>query len=238
VLAAVVVLLCAAEAYSMLQRCGFRPATLLGLTATGGLMFAAYWRGEPALPLIAVLAFAATMVWYLLGISDARPLANVAVTTMTILWVGVLGSFAALLLRAPHGKGLYLGAVVVTVAADIAAYFGGRRWGRHALAPKVSPGKTIEGLAAGAVAAIVAGLVFGHWVTPWGGFYHGLLLGVAVAILAPIGDLFESLIKRDLEVKDSGTVLAGHGGLLDRFDSLLLVLPATYYLADYLHIVR
>jgi phosphatidate cytidylyltransferase len=238
VLGAVVVLLCAAEAYSMLQRCGFRPATLLGLTATGGLMFAAYWRGEPAVPLVTALAFAATMIWYLLGIVEARPLANVAVTSMTILWVGLLGSFAALLLRVPHGKGLFLGAVVVTVASDIVAYFAGRRWGRHALAPTISPSKTVEGLVAGAVAALVVGIVVGESVSPWGGLAHGLLLGVAVAIFAPVGDLFESLIKRDLEVKDSGTVLAGHGGLLDRFDSVLLVLPVTYYLADYLHLLK
>ena len=238
VLAAVVVLLCAAEAYSMLQRCGFRPATLLGLAATGGLMFAAYWRGEPALPLVTVLAFAAIMVWYLLGITDARPLANVAVSSMTVVWVGLLGSFAALMLRTPHGKGLFLGAVLVTVAADIVAYFGGRRWGKRALAPKVSPGKTVEGLLAGAVGAVVVGLIVGEWVRPWGGLSHGLLLGVAVAVFAPVGDLFESLIKRDLDIKDSGTVLAGHGGLLDRFDSVLLVLPAAYYLADYLHILK
>jgi phosphatidate cytidylyltransferase len=238
VLTAVVVLFCAAEAYGILQRCGFRPATLLGLTATGGLVFASYWRGEPAVPLVLALAFTATMIWYILGIVEARPLANVAVTSMTIVWVGVLGSFAALMLRVPHGKGLFLGAVVVTVASDIVAYFAGRQFGHRPLAPSISPGKTIEGFVAGALAAVVVGIIIGKEITPWGGIKHGLLLGLVVAIFAPIGDLFESLIKRDLEVKDSGTALAGHGGLLDRFDSLLLVLPAVYYLADYLHLVR
>src|SRR6202035_220898 len=116
VLAAAIVVAAAAEAYGMLQRSGFRPATLLGLVSTFGLVFGAYWKGVEALPLAVVLVFAGSMMWYLLRIVEARPLANVAVTTMTFVWVGVLGSFAALMLRAHHGKGLLLGPVVVAVA--------------------------------------------------------------------------------------------------------------------------
>lgn len=232
------VVLAAAEVFGILQRCGFRPATLLGLASTAGFMFAAYWKGGPALPLIAALTFAAIMVWYLLGIVDARPLANVAVTAMAVLWVGLFGSFAALMLRAPNGRGLFLGVVAVTVAFDIVSFFAGRQFGRRLLAPSVSPGKTVEGLVAGVIAALVIGLVIGKTLTPWGGIRHGLELGVVVAVLAPVGDLFESLIKRDLSVKDSGTVLAGHGGLLDRIDSLLLVLPAAYYLVSYVGILK
>jgi phosphatidate cytidylyltransferase len=85
---------------------------------------------------------------------------------------------------------------------------------------------------AGGVAALVVGAIVGSQVTPWGGIKHGLLLGLVVAIVAPVGDLFESMIKRDLAVKDSGSALPGHGGLLDRFDSLLVVLPAAYFLAS------
>jgi phosphatidate cytidylyltransferase len=96
----------------------------------------------------------------------------------------------------------------------------------------VSPGKTVEGVVAGGIAALVAGAIVGSKLTPWGGVRHGLELGLVVAILAPVGDLFESMIKRDLSVKDSGTALPGHGGLLDRFDSLLIVLPAAYYLVS------
>lgn len=238
VLATAVVVAAAIEVYGMLQHSGFRPATLLGLVATVGLMFGAYWRGVGALPLVIGLVFVASMLWYLLGIVEARPLANVAVTLTAFAWVGVLGSFAALLLRAHHGNGLFLGAVVPAVVADIVAYFVGRRMGSRPLAPRISPTKTLEGAIGGGVAAVIVGIIIGHSVSPWGGVKHGLLLGIVVAVLAPIGDLFESMIKRDLDVKDSGSLLSGHGGVLDRFDSVLLVLPAAYYLASYFGVVR
>jgi phosphatidate cytidylyltransferase len=230
VLSAAVLLACAVEVFGMVQRRGFKPATLLGLVATVGVVFAAYWRGTEALPLVTAVVFVATMCWYLFGVVEARPLANVSATLMAFLWVGLLGSFAALLLRAPHGRGLFLGAVLPVVAADIVAYLAGSRVGTRLLAPSISPGKTVEGVLAGGLAALVVGAIVGSQITPWGGVKHGLELGLVVAILSPVGDLFESMIKRDLSVKDSGSALPGHGGLLDRFDSLLIVLPAAYYL--------
>jgi phosphatidate cytidylyltransferase len=230
VLSAAVLLACAIEVFGMVQRRGFKPATLLGLVATVGVVFAAYWRGTEALPLVTAVMFVATMCWYLFGVVEARPLANVSATLMAYLWVGLLGSFGALLLRAPHGRGLFLGAVLPVVAADIVAYLAGSRVGTRPLAPTISPGKTVEGVLAGGLAALVVGAIVGSQITPWGGVKHGLELGLVVAVLSPIGDLFESMIKRDLSVKDSGSALPGHGGLLDRFDSLLIVLPAAYYL--------
>lgn len=238
VLATVVITAAAAEAYGMLQRSGFRPATLLGLVGTVGVCLGAYWKGLEALPLVTVLVFGGAMLWYLLRIVEARPLANVAVTAMTFVWVAVLGSYAALMLRAHHGKGLFLGAVVVAVAADIAAFLVGRWIGNKPMAPEISPGKTVEGFIGGLVAAVIVGAIVGKELTPWGGTKHGLLLGVIVGLIAPAGDLFESMIKRDLGVKDSGSLLAGHGGLLDRFDSLLVVLPAAFYVATLFSIVR
>jgi phosphatidate cytidylyltransferase len=238
VLSAAVVVAAAAEAYGMLQRSGFRPATLLGLVATLGLVFGAYWKGIEALPLAVVLVFAGSMMWYLLRIVEARPLANVAVTTTAFVWVGVLGSYSALMLRGHHGKGVLLGAVVVAIAADIAAFVAGRWIGSRPMAASISPGKTVEGFVGGLIAALIVGAIIGKELTPWGGLRHGLELGLVVGLVAPAGDLFESMIKRDLGVKDSGSTLPGHGGLLDRFDSILLVLPAAYYLAWIFGIVK
>ncbi|MGH9077463.1 MAG: phosphatidate cytidylyltransferase, partial [Acidimicrobiales bacterium] len=228
----------AAEGYGMLQRAGFRPATLLGLVSSVAVVFAAYWKGIDALPLVVFLSFAASMLWYLLGIVEARPLANVAVTNLMFVWVGVLGSFGALMLRAHDGRGLFLGAIITTVGADIAAFAVGRQVGNRQMAPAVSPGKTWEGAAAGLVGALVVGAVVGKTVAPWGGIKHGLVLGLLIGVIGPIGDLAESMVKRDLGIKDSGKVLPGHGGLLDRFDSILLILPAAYYLASYSHILK
>jgi phosphatidate cytidylyltransferase len=238
VLAAAVVVAAAAEAYGMLQRSGFRPATLLGLVGTAGVVFASYWKGVEAIPLVTVLVFAGAMMWYLLRIVEARPLANVAVTTMGFVWIGVLGSYSALMLRAAHGKGLFLGAVLVAVAADVGAFLVGRWIGSRPMAASISPAKTIEGFVGGLVAAIIVGAIVGKEITPWGGMKHGLLLGLVAGLVAAAGDLFESMIKRDLGIKDSAGTLMGHGGLLDRFDSLLLVLPASYYLATLFHIVK
>lgn len=235
-LSTVVLLGCAFEAFSMLQRAGFRPATIVGAVGTGGAVLAAYWRGPASLPVVFVVTLAASLVWYLTGVVEARPVVNIAVTVMAFAWVGILGAFAGLILQAPDGKRIFLGAVVPAVIADAAAWFTGSRFGAHPLAPSISPAKTWEGVIGGAVAAIVAGAVLGAEVSPWD-LRHGLELGVVIAIAGPIGDLVQSMVKRDLRLKDSGSVLPGHGGLLDRFDSLLFVLPATYYLATVLHLV-
>jgi phosphatidate cytidylyltransferase len=239
VLSAAVVTACALELYNLMQHRGFRPATLLGLCATVAVMFANYWRGEQAIPLVLVLVFVTSMLWYMLGVVEARPVINVALTVMAFVWVGVFGSYASLLLRVHHGKGLLMLPVLVTVVADIVAYFAGSAFGSRPLAAAVSPGKTWEGVVAGAGAAIIASLLISKiFLSNTWTLKHALLVGIIVAIFAPIGDLCESMVKRDLHLKDSGTLLPGHGGLLDRFDALLFVLPATYYLAQYLRLLR
>jgi phosphatidate cytidylyltransferase len=235
-LSALAVLGCALEAFAMLQRAGFRPATLVGALGAVGAVLAAYWRGTSALPVLFVVVLGASLVWYLVRVVEARPVVNVAVTVFGFAWVGALGSFAGLLLHAPYGKRLFLAAVIPTAVADMAAWFAGSQFGSHQLAPHTSPGKTWEGFVAGGVSALVAGALIGKYLSPWGGIVHGLELGLTVAIVAPLGDLVQSMVKRDLRLKDSGNLLPGHGGLLDRFDSLLFVLPATYFLVAVLHL--
>jgi phosphatidate cytidylyltransferase len=126
--------------------------------------------------------------------------------------------------------------VICAVGCDVASYVGGRTFGRTPLLSRVSPNKTVEGFIAGAVASVALGGVVGSMLSPWSvkGIGAGIVLGMIVAITAPIGDLIESSIKRDLGVKDLGTFLPGHGGFLDRFDGVLFALPLAWYWAEHL----
>jgi phosphatidate cytidylyltransferase len=240
ILATAVITLCAAEAYGNLRRSGRHPATLLGLVATVGVVVAAYSKGPSAIPLVTVLLLCGTMLWYLIGVESGPAVDGISSTVFVFVWVGVLGAFAALLLAPSqfpdrHGVAFFAGAVVASVLDDVGALVAGRWFGRHKLAPEVSPKKTWEGLIGGSVIAIVGStFIVGHihpWTTP-----KALLLGVVIAVVGPVGDLCESLIKRDLNLKDMGSVLPGHGGVLDRFDALLFALPATYFLVRLVHL--
>jgi phosphatidate cytidylyltransferase len=240
VLSTVVVVLAAAEAYAAFRRAGSHPATLLGLVATGAVMVAAYTKGVSALPLVLVLLIVTSMVWYLVGAERGSPVAGISATVLGFAWVGLLGSFAGLLLAPSqypdrHGVAFLFGAAVATVGADVGALVIGGWRGRHPLAPKVSPHKTWEGLVGGTLLAVAASAGITGSVHPWTPG-KAAILGLVVAVLAPVGDLCESLIKRDLGLKDMGSLLPGHGGILDRVDGLLFVLPATYYLVRVLHL--
>jgi phosphatidate cytidylyltransferase len=167
------------------------------------------------------------------GLSHVRPSATASfgVTVLGVVWVGVGIGFLLLVRDVPeHGFWAVMAVLFAVFAADTAAFFVGRSLGRHKLAPAISPGKTWEGLVGGVVAAMVAAFVI---------LYNDrdeflsipemLLLGGAVAIASVLGDLFESAVKRDLGIKDSGTLLGGHGGMLDRLDALLWAGPAAFY---------
>jgi phosphatidate cytidylyltransferase len=240
VLATVVVALAAAECYAALRRRDRRPATLLGLVATVAIMVAAYAKGLAALPLVLVLVVTTAFVWHLVGAERGSTVEGVSSTLFGFLWVGLLGSFAALMLAPSifphrHGIAFLLGAIVATIGADVGALVIGTWLGRHHLAPEVSPNKTWEGLIGGAVVAVALSAAVTGQVHPWT-VPKAALLGLVVAAVAPIGDLCESLVKRDLGLKDMGSILPGHGGVLDRVDALLFVLPATFYLVRVLNL--
>ena len=167
------------------------------------------------------------------GLSHVRPSATASfgVTLLGVVWVGGGIGFLLLVRDIPDNGFWAVMAVLFTVfAADTAAFFVGRSLGRHRMAPAISPAKTWEGFAGGVVAAMVVAFVVlyndrDEFLT----IPEMLLLGAVVALAAVFGDLFESAVKRDLEVKDSGRLLGGHGGMLDRLDALLWAGPAAYY---------
>src|SRR5262249_46702840 len=182
------------------------------------------------------LTAAFALLWYLAGAGgDDSPVLGVASTMLVVGYVVVLGSFAALMLGAPSGVGLLWGAVLTAVAYDVGAFFVGRSLGTRPMS-NTSPNKTFEGLAGGWIAAVLAAVVIMGHISPWSdiGIGQKAMFGLVAAVAATLGDLCESLLKRDLGIKDMGTLLPGHGGVLDRFDALLFVLPATYYAAIWL----
>jgi len=237
----VVVLLASAEAFAAFRRGQQHPATLLGLVAALSLMVETYNKGVAALPLVLVMLVAATFIWFLANVEPgADPVAGVTSTIFVFVWVAGFGSFAALLLCPSlfpdrHGIAFLLAAILTTVAADVASLLVGSAFGSHPMAPSVSPNKTWEGFVGGAVAAVVVAVVVVHFIHPWT-ISKALVLGIVVAIVAPLGDLSQSMIKRHLGLKDMGRLLPGHGGILDRVDGLLFVLPATYFVVKAMHL--
>lgn len=227
----------AVEFFDKVREQGYQPATLVGIVAVAGLPLAGYWRGDGALALVMVLAVAATLLWYMVsGGLESNPAPNTAITLLGVAWIGLLGAFAALILRQPFGVETLVIAVAGTVAYDVGGLFVGSAAGKTQMAAWISPNKTVEGLVGGMIAAILA-VVLLHYagMQPWDKeLTQAIWLGVAIAIAAPIGDFAESMLKRNLGIKDFGTLLPGHGGALDRIDAMLFVAPATYYLTQVL----
>jgi len=233
-----VIVMAAAELFGALQRGGYQPATLPGLAATAGLVLGAYWRGEAAIPIVLGLAVIFTLLWYLIGPHVPHPTMNAGVSLLAVLQVGLLGAFGALILTLPNGVGVLIGVILATATNDVGALLIGQQVGRAPVAPEVSPNKTVEGVLGGAVTSVIlTSLLLGMVLKlhPW---HTGsaAALALCVAVAAPLGDLCESMIKRDLGIKDMGSVLPGHGGFLDRFDGLLFALPVAFYLCRLLKI--
>ena len=220
------------ELFNKMREVGVHPATLLGTVAAGAMPLAAYHRGPAGFMTVAALLVVFGALWYIVGADTHRPALNMGLTMLGVIWVGGLASFAALIIQLPDGISILLVAVVVTVVFDTGAYAGGRMLGKTPF-HSASPNKTWEGTLIGVVASIAAAEVLGLWnISAFSeNLWHFLLVGLLAGILAPLGDLTESIIKRDLGVKDMGTLLPGHGGVLDRVDGLLFVLPGIYYLA-------
>lgn len=234
-LVAVIIALASLEFCTGLREGGFRPAIPIALIASATLPLAAREYGISAMLVFGAVVILASCLWFLWEVTPGRPIGGVASTLLAYVYIGVLGGYAGLLLAATHGVGLVLGAVICVVAYDVVGFFVGSQFGRSPIAPRVSPNKTVEGTLAGMLAAVVLGALVVGQIHPWN-TSKGLALGVLIAVAAFLGDIIESMLKRDLGIKDFGTLLPGHGGVLDRFDSMLFALPATFYLAVHLNI--
>ena len=240
-LAAVIVGAGTLEFTAGLQARGFRPASALALTAAATLPIAAREFGSSAYPVFFGLVVVFSLLWFLWEITPGRPLLGVATTVFAFAYVGGLGGFAGLLLASSDGVGLILGVALCVITYDVVGFFVGSQFGKSPIAPRVSPNKSFEGTLAGMIGAVlmgwlfVGGAVFGG-IAPWSPG-KGAVLGLFIAAGAFLGDLCESMLKRDLGIKDFGSLLPGHGGVLDRFDAILFCLPITYYLAAHLNIL-
>ena len=224
--------LATAELCGVLRQAGYHPIPLVGITGSVGLVVGAYHYGYAAVPTVLFLTTVVALLWYLLGAATESPVMSIGVTLFAVLWVGMFGSFAALMLSLQDpGLGILMAAILGTVGYDVGGLFVGKNAGRQPLSA-ASPNKTVEGLGGGMIIALVVVVVISASVGlgPISSVGDGLMVGLVVAIAAPLGDLCQSLVKRDLGVKDMGSILPGHGGLLDRFDGLLFVLPSVWLL--------
>lgn len=217
--------ICLRELFSMFERA--RPVVFGAVVGMAGLIAAAY-LGDSETVLLA-LACCVPVVFLLGLLQPGRTgLAGVTIALFGLLWIGLGFAYAVLLRESDHGGGIVVLVLVATFIGDTGAYFGGRALGRHALAPTISPNKTVEGLLAGIVAATAAAWFTGLY-QDWLSGTDALILGAAVALTGPIGDLFESFVKREARTKDSGRVFGPHGGALDRLDAVIFSVVAGYY---------
>ncbi|WP_326626905.1 MULTISPECIES: phosphatidate cytidylyltransferase [unclassified Streptomyces] len=205
-------------------------APLVPLAVGGAAMIVAgYVRGAEGAWVAMALTALAVLVWRMTEPPEGY-LKDVTAGVFAAFYVPFLATFVAMLLSADDGPQRVLTFLLLTVVSDTGAYAVGWRFGKHKLAPRISPGKTREGLFGAVAFAMVAGALCMQFLIDGGTWWQGLLLGLAVAASATLGDLGESMIKRDLGIKDMGTLLPGHGGIMDRLDSLLPTAPVVWLL--------
>ena len=240
ILSAIAIVLALGEFYSLAAKAGCKPQAVAGYSA-GLVVIASFVFEEPSLT---VAALAGLSIWSL-GAAIFQPenmkkvLVSVSATVFGVIYVALLAgclvgvrmiSDSAARTPVPHlASKLLTMFFAIVMMTDTGAYYTGRAIGRHKLAPRVSPGKTIEGAIGGLVMAVVAGFLSRLVFFPEIPVIHALVLGVTIGAIGQIGDLAESLLKRGSNVKDSGNLLPGHGGMLDRVDSILFCAPVLYY---------
>ncbi|HEX4345900.1 MAG TPA: phosphatidate cytidylyltransferase [Solirubrobacteraceae bacterium] len=224
---AVIVLgiLCLGELFDLYAE--VEPVRLAGFVGVAGVILAAY-LGDGFHVLLAAMAFFPVLFAVTLRQRQAGTL-GMAVTMFGVAWIGLSFAHGVLLRELPHGGAILVDILVGTFVGDSGAYLGGRWFGQRKLAPSVSPNKTVEGLAIGMFTAVLATWLAGTY-QDWLSGGDAILLGLGVAVAAPVGDLFESFVKRDAGTKDTGRLFGAHGGALDRLDAVMFSVVAGYYI--------
>src|SRR3954453_14940234 len=218
------------ELFHMMDR--VRPAALAGFITVAGLCLAALYGGQYQLLLVLVASVPLTFLLTLVRPRREHLSWAMAVVFMGIVWIGLPFAHAVLLRELPHGGGLMLDVLIGTFLNDTCAYFAGRAWGTRPIAPRISPNKTLEGFLGGVVGGTLFFWLFAiSYQHDWFNGPDALLIGFCGALAAPLRDLFESAIKRELDVKDAGRFFGAHGGVLDRLDGVLFTVVVAYYVS-------
>jgi len=233
-----IVTLALLELLTVLRARATRPAGPVVLAMGGLLVVGAYLEGPSALSFGLLATILAAFGWYLVDRGRTEVTRNVAATIFAVVYVPFMAAHLSLVIgRADHYVGALIGYAVLVVVYDTAAYATGATIGRRPIAPQVSPNKSWEGAIGASVACLAAGAFLLPLWEPWT-LVSGLVLAGATCVVAPLGDLSESMLKRDLAVKDMGSILPGHGGMLDRIDALLFMAPVLYYVLAAFNLIR
>jgi phosphatidate cytidylyltransferase len=233
-----IVTLALLELLAVLRARATRPARPVVLAMGALLVVEAYLEGPAALSFGLLATILASFGWYLVDRGRTEVTRNVAATVFAVVYVPFMAAHLSLVVgRADHYVGAMIGYAALVVIYDTAAYATGATLGRRPIAPQVSPNKSWEGAIGASVACLAAGAFLLPLWEPWT-LASGLVLAGATCVVAPLGDLSESMLKRDLAVKDMGSILPGHGGVLDRVDALLFMAPVLYYVLAAFDLVR
>jgi phosphatidate cytidylyltransferase len=208
-----------------------RPILLPGYATVAGMVIAAHFGGSFQILLVFAALFPVAFVFAAVRRSHELITTSIAFTVLGVAWMGLGFSHAVLLRDLPtHGAALLIDVLVATFLSDTAAYAAGRLFGTRKITPRISPNKTLEGLIGGLIGGTL-GFWFAGLYQDWLPGIDALAMGVCIAVIAPLGDLFASMLKRDLGVKDTGRLFGPHGGLIDRLDAVLFTVVAGYYLS-------